>query len=445
MKYLRKCCMILMSGICAIWSATGPAFAEVTISGIELEGAKRTDPEWLRSYLGLSFPTVVADDICDLIRKKLMTTDVFIGVESELRDSEVVGQKKLLIRLNEKWTTIPVIRGAFGGGTPMTVLGVYDTHSFGRLWTLGAETRRYGDAPSSYVVWARAPRWQRGRHYLNLELWQLNRIRSIYDSSDHKTGEIRSDASIMRMSFLHPLFDPAGISQSEFTLQAGIDIKVQSQAGTSFTPDRQYPGAVAPSQIELSDQRSIERSFMPTILFDNIEIDGSRMSGIRAILQNGIVTDSQVHHRKFETEIFGFYPLASKTVIATRILAGATSNKSMHNQYFLGGFDTVRGIPDGAVVGSHAGFLNLELRHELIQYKYTHVSGTLFTDAGAAAADWSDLNEGSRQSVGVGFRVNIPQVYRLQFRLDYAMAVDGSSARGVSFGLNQFFQPYRPL
>jgi hypothetical protein len=44
---------------------------------------------------------------------------------------------------NEKWTTIPVIRGAFGGGTPLLVAGLYDIHSFGSLWTLGAEARKY--------------------------------------------------------------------------------------------------------------------------------------------------------------------------------------------------------------------------------------------------------------------------------------------------------------
>jgi hypothetical protein len=31
------------------------------------------------------------------------------------------------------------------------------------------------------------------------------------------------------------------------------------------------------------------------------------------------------------------------------------------------------------------------------------------------------------------------------FRIDYAWAVDGSGARGIAAGMNQFFDPYKPL
>ena len=67
----------------------------------------------------------------------------------------------LAIDVTEKWTTIPVARAVYGGGTPLYVLGSYDTHVAGKLYALGAEMRRYGARSfficegAASVFWAR--------------------------------------------------------------------------------------------------------------------------------------------------------------------------------------------------------------------------------------------------------------------------------------------------
>jgi hypothetical protein len=429
-----------------IWINGSAILADIQLRNITLEGAKRTNIEWVKSYLGVSEGAIVPDNVDELARRKLMTTDVFISANAMLVPTEDPKTFDLKIFLLEKWTLIPVIRGAFGGGTPMTVFGVYDTHSFGRLWTLGAETRRYGDAPPSFVVWARAPRWLRGRHYLNLELWQLNRIRSIYNQEDERIGDIRSDSKIAKFTFLHPIIDPPSIGSLEYAMQVGIDIRLQNQPGSRFQPAPAFAGGDQfDLGIDLRTGSTTEESVMPTVIFDDIEIYGSRLDGVRAILQNGIVFESGVPHRKFETEIFFFKPFWSEFVFASRFVIGATALRTMHNQYFLGGFDTIRGIPDGAVVGSRAAFANLELRRQIYRFPYAQFDGSLFADTGSAANNWTELRAHQRKTIGMGMRMNIPQIYRLMLRVDYAFAVDGTKAQGINIGLNQFFQPYKPL
>ena len=90
------------------------------------------------------------------------------------------------------------------GGTPLLVAGLYDTHGFGKLWTFGAEVQRYGDAPPGGVIWARAPRWLDGSHYLNLEFWKENKLRTIYNDSLEPIAEIDSRATMINAGFRLP-------------------------------------------------------------------------------------------------------------------------------------------------------------------------------------------------------------------------------------------------
>jgi hypothetical protein len=64
---------------------------------------------------------------------------------------------------------------------------------------------------------------------------------------------------------------------------------------------------------------------------------------------------------------------------------------------------------------------------------------------GAAGASWEELGRVGRISAGGGLRIAIPQVNRLMLRLDYALSLDRPHQHGLNFGMNQFFQPHKPL
>jgi hemolysin activation/secretion protein len=128
-----------------------------------------------------------------------------------------------------------------------------------------------------------------------------------------------------------------------------------------------------------------------------------------------------------------------------RVFAGQTAHHSLQNQYFLGGFDSVRGLPDGAVIGNRAAYSNLEFRLITYKLKYMWFQNVVFFDSGSAASEWKYLGESTRACAGVGVRMSIPQIYRMMGRIDYAWSVEGKKTKGITIGLNQFFDPYKPL
>jgi outer membrane translocation and assembly module TamA len=105
----------------------------------------------------------------------------------------------------------------------------------------------------------------------------------------------------------------------------------------------------------------------------------------------------------------------------------------------------VRGFPDGLKFGRSAAFNNLEARKIIYKSKHLWIQGLTFLDSGMAADSWAQaFKETPLTSTGIGFRFAIPQIYRLMFRIDYAWSLVDTS-RGISAGMNQFFDPYNPL
>ena len=122
----------------------------------------------------------------------------------------------------------------------------------------------------------------------------------------------------------------------------------------------------------------------------------------------------------------------------------SSSANSIFTTRFLGGFDSIRGLPDGYLYGTKAIYTNLELRYLSHRWKYTWLQEVLFFDIGSADQNWEQLQKRSEATVGVGIRVAIPQVYRLMLRIDYGWSLTRPYS-GFSIGLNHLFQPYRPL
>ena len=414
------------------------------VVAMEVHGANRTSLSWLEDYLDLSFPAIFLDTDVVKVRTKLMTTEVFVRVEVELKPTGKAPNEYILhVDLNEKWTTIPVIRGAYGGGTPLVVAGVHDTHTFGRLWTLGAEGRRYGTSPWSAVAWARAPRWLTGKHVVGLELWREFRERTIYDYEGEQVGEINTNTSRLRGLVAAPL--TLGRENYETNWQAGLDLEVKREAPLQFNRAEDIPESVNPRGIRLDTQKSTQSVVLPSLIYDSIDVDGQNMDGLRLIAKSGPMFGQSGSRVRSEFEAFAYKLWPGDHNFAFHSFTGIATSDSMQSQYFLGGLESIRGIPDGYIYGNRASYLNLEYRKMAFTSKYLLVQEVIFLDSGGAGNNWKNVQESWRTSVGGGVRLSIPQVNRLTFRIDYAWTVDGKGGQGISAGLNHLFQPYKPL
>lgn len=416
---------------------------EHRIVDVKVLGVKRTSERWLRSYINITPPTFVTDEDIQYIKEKLMTTGVFRDVEVYFTVPAFnLDAKILTIAINEKWTTIPVVRGEYGGGTPLTVLGIYDTHVMGRLWTMGFETRKYGDAKRGYVGWIKAPRLK-GGYSLGLELWNDIRRRSVYDRNFEELGYIQSKEKKVRALFLFPLFQKIQGLRSD-SWQYGLDIDYKITEPSEFVRadgsniEREDFGFIIPKEKEKSF------SAMGVLIRDGLSVNNLEIHGLRWVNKLGPFTEEGSTKLKYEGELFGYYMSKYGVNYAAHLSLNYADSKLMSSQKFLGGLDSIRGIPDGAVYGPKAFYANFEARYIGFKFKHVWLQNVAFLDAGEAHKDINPFFKDTRSAAGIGVRIAFPKIYRLVLRLDYAWSLT-SKGQGLSAGMNQFFQPYRPL
>lgn len=415
------------------------------VTDLVLTGLERTSAAWLEGYIDYRLPAQLTRRDGVALARKLMTTGVFTDVKVVFEQSQVAPPLyRLHVQVEERWTTIPVVRGVYGGGTPLRILGLYDTHSFGRLVTLGGELRKYGDAPPGFVVYARDPRSQAGRYYLGAEFWRDFRRRQLYDREGEPLGALSSNASISRLRMLTPLAFESDADR-DFRWKYGFDLEVIQEAPSVFDPEDAAPSAAPPDDVGLPEMKRRQYRILPTLLYDDIDLSIVEYDGFRLKLKSGPTFGDAKPYGSTELDLYGYKLMRSGLNVASHAVIGQTSFTSLQNQYFLGGLDSIRGLPDGAIYGTHAAYGSLEVRQLSYKSKYLWIQSVAFGDTGAAGETWDVAADDVRSTAGLGVRFAVPQIYRMIFRFDYAWALDGSGVQGITAGMNQFFDPYTPL
>jgi outer membrane protein assembly factor BamA len=413
------------------------------INAIVQNGNERSRKDWLEEYLGLHPPFELRSSDLFAIRRKLLTTSVFRRVDVSVREIQnSSGTYELVLDLEEKWTTIPVIRGQFGGGTLLQVIGGYDIHGFGRLWTVGAESRRYGSAPLGYVLWAQAPRWKQGKHVLGFEYWKEYRQRNVYDQNLKKIGLLNTNKIRGRTIFMLPWGDSPTLGDSNHW-QWGLDVTVVDELPAQYLPETE--GNPMPG-VRLPEIPEVELTFLPSLVYDNINVNHYDYDGLRFLTRAGFGLAQGQTSGKAIGELYYYWLLEQKFNLAFHAFASHANGDHLSAQTFLGGLDSLRGLPDSAIYGSKAVYTNLEFREISLRFKHLWLQNVVFVDWGSAADRWNLLEEHQRLSSGVGVRLGLPSVHRLMLRIDVAWDVQNPRGGAVfSAGLNQLFSPFSPL
>ena len=143
--------------------------------------------------------------------------------------------------------------------------------------------------------------------------------------------------------------------------------------------------------------------------------------------------------RDFSIDARQYLQISQRTLLAARLFLGNSSGK-LPNFYYFGGLNTVRGYEFQSIVGSQAGFANLEFRFPLIDVlampwlRLDGVRGNLFFDIGGAKfqgqpyrfIDHGRLVNGVA-SVGYGFSFNF---WGLELHWDFAKRTDLKNSYG---------------
>lgn len=416
----------------------GPIFGSKNIEEIEYLGLNRTDKNWLNTFLELKAPPFKKPD-----EKKLENLTLKLTTSGAFYDAKVYISKNnpetLVIDLKEKWTTIPVVRGVYGGGTPLQVIGIYDIHGLGRLHTYGMESRKYGNASPGGVIWFRAPRWLNGKYTLGLEFWKDNRIREIYGSDKKLKGNYLSETEKLRLIYMKPF-------NSKSFQKIGVDFKFQKQQRESYkllekTPSNQKSHMKITSMEKGSTLSSLQLRYE----YDNISAKHFDIAGSRVIGLLGINSYKSKKFTNIQAEYFYYQKLSENSLMGFHLFGSYAETNFYPSIVFLGGFDSIRGFPDGIIYGNKALYSNVEYRNIIIKKAYLQWQGVIFADFGTSYLKSHEKSLGRVGSIGTGFRISYPKIHRLVFRFDIAKPIENNNKFGISLGMNQFFDPYKPL
>ena len=317
--------------------------AKVESSRLVFYGLERTNELWLRQYLDLSIPIKSSPDDLKQIQTKILTTGVFSHVQPEvLAEGKLNGQVDNILKISvkEKWTTIPVVRTEFGGGTPFYVVGLYDQHSFGRLLTIGAQFQKYGDEEPGFVAWVRAPRLKGGKFNLGVEYWDDVRKRTFYDMKGKEQSSL-----VVRGKTIRGFYQSRhrNLFRSD-KIKAGVDLKVRELYDSSVEV---FTNPIGDELVHPKIGRSLKA--LAVLVYDDIDINNYDYDGLRLTSEVGKIFESKLNFNTYRLEGF-YYQIVHPINFAAHFEWDVSESRSMADIRFVGGFGSVSGRAGSASI-----------------------------------------------------------------------------------------------
>ncbi len=361
------------------------------------------------------------------LERRLRRMQIFSSVQVLQENPE-----EIQIAVEEKWTTIPILKVASGGGVTQTTLGVYDPNIFGAWIESGAQYEQLGTEGSG-VLWLKNPRFLNQEQLLDLQYWNTKRLRLKYDQTEIDPKE--KQGFVLEREKIYIGFEPK--LNNRVTLKTSVE-NSRDQFSDSNLPaelKRKFKGQKLPVDVEVTqlgmgiDWGSLD--------WNTHLIEGLKVSAM--IKYNWV--KNQAARSFYQTEIGLIYAsiIDSRVNFAQRILLGTTDTELLQYWNYFGGLDRIRGFVDNRFSGRNYFLSNSEIRITGLDKTNWVVQGAGFIDFLNTSEKTEEIDRISAASVGAGFRFIFPKIYRAVVRIDYAHPIIKNDDQKISFGLQQFF------
>ncbi len=335
----------------------------------------------------------------------------------------------LLITVDERWTIIPFGTFSSGGGTFSLTTGLYDINVLGRYLELGGQYQRFANT-DSFALWASDPRFLGERLSLAATVAQTNRTQVFYNDGGAVEGahrRTRRSVSVgMGREWLRWFSTGVGLSyvDDSFSVEGLNEDLAELERARGIPEAAHFLSGSLAASVGRIDANSYLR-------------EGARLSGSAGGSAAGLASNHP--HADLTLSGTAFAVLPFKTNVGVRLGVGTTTTDRPEYQYFLGGFNIIRGFLHRRFYGPAYWFGNAELRIPSLDTRWIALQHVAFFDAAAAGARDTFITELDGASVGIGLRFLSPKVYSLLGRIDYAWPVYGDGGSALSFGAGQFF------
>lgn len=394
---------------------TPEGFLTITINEVYIKDIKITGNEKTKDYVIRRELDVQPGDVFDLnqVQSDLLNIynlGLFTNIERRVEHAETDSNEvNLIIDVEEKKSAL------FNGG------GGYSTKNgwFGYV-EIGEEN-----------LFGRAQRVS-----LKYEFGQVSNYKlSFYDP--WAFGEEFSFGIDLYSTTSDNIKDP--VNDSEYTKNAkGGSIKIFKPLAGNITGMLKFKYEntfIVWKDPDIDDESGDNRSLTLSVVRDTTDNPFAPTTGGKDIVSleyAGQMLGGDYNYTKYSLDIRRYYPgFSDDQMWAFRLKGGfSTGNLPFHEEFKIGGGETLRGYDPNSLSGSKMLLINAEYRFPLVE----NLQGTVFTDLGTAWGKTSEIQfDDLKSSFGVGLRMNTPLG---QIRLDYAFGEEGGMPH---FSIGQTF------
>lgn len=387
---------------------------EGTVETITVIGNRRTRVSAIRDMIEIRPGSVFNENSARRSRERLGELGIFEQVVLEPLPAETSGKVVLNAKVREGKTLF--LTGAVGYGSHVGLAGYLDA----------ADTNFWGNAQTVRL------QWQRGINVNRRDLENRLEGRSAYQLSFDDPRLLRKRASLgfdlyHKETQFTPVFSSLDLSPRQFqfregaTVRLGMALSAQSHASLHLRRDQVHfddlPAGILPAS-ELANARGTVASLALQGVYQTLDSRFNPRKGYHGELRVEIgdrAFGGTFPYAKYTADLRTYIPLAVGGLVLRGIVGDASSGTPLSEQYWIGGYDLLRGYDFDEFHGTRMMLASAEYRWSV----FPGIQAAIFADGGYAwlarsAVRMSDLKFGG----GVGLRFLTPLG---PIRLDVAM------------------------
>ncbi|MEK6153357.1 POTRA domain-containing protein [Flavobacteriaceae bacterium 3-367] len=398
-----------------------------TVADVKVQGNKRTKASFIKKIAKVR-PGTILDSMAmeaDIARLKRLPSvshayfQVFPAQENTYN---------VFYNIEENFTLIPFANVYTSTNDDFAFrIGLQEFNLLGRNITLGGFYQR--DVFNSFGLNIRAP-------YLF-----TNTLGLAVNYQDLTTQEpVFFENATADYKYNNTSFEVLGLY--EFNLKNRIELGINF-----FTEDYEFLfGATSPDvPLELVVDKLLYKLIYE---YNGIKYYYQYLSGFKSTLNLQYVTSSDVRLPEFLigfNDFVYFNRVGKRGNWASRLRLGVASNiDSPFAPFAVDNNLNIRGVGNTIDRGTAAIVLNTEYRHTLIDKDWFVLQGNVFIDGGSwrnPGGDFGDFgdDENLRIYPGFGIRFIHKRIFNAIFRVDYGHGITQEAAKGIVFGIGQYF------
>ncbi len=366
---------------------------------------------------------VIEQDIARLIRLPSVAHAYFQVLETEIANAYTV-----VYGIEENFTLIPFANIFTSNDDEFAFrIGLQEFNFLGQNITLGAFYQY--DVFGSFGLNVRAPYLFSNKLGLALNYQDLTTQEPVF--LDSGTADYKYNNTSIEILGLY-----------EFNFKNRLELGLNF-----FTEDYDYISGATDPQVP---QDLIVDKFLVKLLYnyDGITYYYHYLDGFRSNLNLQYVTSTSDALPDFLigfNDFSYFKRVGQRGNWASRLRLGLASNvDTPFAPFAVDNNLNIRGVGNIIDRGTGAIVLNTEYRYSLIEKDWFVLQGNVFLDGGSwrnPGGDFGDFADSQNLRIypGVGIRLIHKRIFNAIFRIDYGHGVTKEAARGVVFGIGQYF------